>query len=268
MSWPSVEISRSRRCSRATQTPFQTRISTLGQLRVFAGMMYEPVTMPDLIDTDFTLSEREVRVLGVLMEKQVTTPAYYPMSVNALMNGCNQKNSRDPVVNYTESDVIGTIEGMRDRRLTTIVHEHGSRVPKYAQNLGRELRLEPDEHAVLCVLMLRGPQTVGELRGRCEPLHAFASLQAVEDTLTRLANRPVKPLVVRMERLPGAREARWAHTMSGAKGLEVMKAQLVSSIQSGSNNVVVDANRLEALEAEVRQLRAELQEVKRQLGME
>jgi hypothetical protein len=231
-------------------------------------MMYEPFTMPDLIDTDFTLSEREVRVLGVLMEKQVTTPAYYPMSVNALMNGCNQKNSRDPVVNYTESDVMSTIEGMRDRRLTTIVHEHGSRVPKYAQNLGRELRLEPDEHAVLCVLMLRGPQTVGELRGRCDPLHAFASLQAVEDTLNRLASRPVKPLVVRLERLPGAREARWAHTMSGTKGLEVMKAQLVSSIQAGSNNVVVDANRLEAVEAEVRELRAELQEIKRQLGIE
>jgi uncharacterized protein YceH (UPF0502 family) len=220
-----------------------------------------------LIDIDFTLTDSEVRVLGVLMEKQITTPAYYPMSPNALTNGCNQKNSRHPVLSYTEGHVMGTLEGMRDRRLVSVVHEHGSRVPKYAQLLTRELRLEPDEHAVLCVLMLRGAQTVGELRGRCEPIHAFSSLEAVEHTLNTLASRPVKPLVVRLERLPGARDARWAHTLMGAEGIAAMQADFASSSVQTMTAPSVDPNRLEALENEVRALRAELDEIKKQLGI-
>jgi uncharacterized protein len=220
-----------------------------------------------LIDIDFTLSDAEVRVLGVLMEKQITTPAYYPMSPNAMTNGCNQKNSRHPVVAFTEGHVMGTLEGMRDRRLVSVVHEHGSRVPKYAQLLTRELRLEPDEHAVLCVLMLRGAQTVGELRGRCEPIHAFSSLEAVEHTLSTLAARPVKPLVVRLERLPGARDARWAHTLMGTEGIAAMQADFVGSSTPTSSTPSVDPSRLDALENEVRALRAELDEIKKQLGL-
>ncbi len=219
-----------------------------------------------LIDIDFTLSDAEVRVLGVLMEKQITTPAYYPMSPNAMTNGCNQKNSRHPVVAFTEGQVMGTLEGMRDRRLVSVVHEHGSRVPKYAQLLTRELRLESDEHAVLCVLMLRGAQTVGELRGRCEPIHAFSSLEAVEHTLNTLAARPVKALVVRLERLPGARDARWAHTLMGTEGIAAMQADFVGS-SSPVSTPSIDPNRLETLETEVRALRAELDEIKKQLGI-
>lgn len=222
---------------------------------------------PPLIDIDFTLSDAEVRVLGVLMEKQITTPAYYPMSPNALTNGCNQKNSRHPVVAYTEGQVMGTLEGMRDRRLVSVVHEHGSRVPKYAQLLTRELRLEPAEHAVLCVLMLRGAQTVGELRGRCEPLHAFSSLESVEQTLNALAARPVKALVVRLERLPGARDARWAHTLMGSEGIAAMQADFVGSNAPVSSSPSLDPGRLDALENEVRALRAELEEIKKQLGI-
>ncbi len=222
--------------------------------------------MEPLIDIDFTLSDAEVRVLGVLMEKQVTTPAYYPMSPNALTNGCNQKNSRHPVLNYTESQVMGTLEGMRDRRLVSVVHEHGSRVPKYAQLLTRELRLEPDEHAVLCVLMLRGAQTIGELRGRCEPIHSFSSLEAVEGALNALATRPVKKLVVRLEKLPGARDARWAHTLMGNEGIAAMQADFVGS-SAAQNSPSIEAGRLEALESEVRALRAELEEIKNQLGI-
>jgi uncharacterized protein len=198
-----------------------------------------------------------VRVLGALMEKQVTTPDLYPLSLNSLTNACNQKNSRQPISSYSEREIEGALEGLRMKNLTGFVREPGGRVQKYQHYMARELYLKSDEHAVLCVLMLRGAQTVGELRGRCEPLHKFNDLSSVEAVLERFASRE---MVVRLERSAGERDHRWTHLLTGAPVLPV--AGDVARAGGGGSDVI---SRLEALEAEVLALRAELEAVKSKL---
>ncbi|MEP6998116.1 MAG: YceH family protein [Betaproteobacteria bacterium] len=160
-----------------------------------------------------TLSLLEARILGVLVEKQHTVPDIYPLSLNALTAGCNQKTSRDPVLHANESDVQAGIDRLRSASL--VVESSGGRVMRYAHNVERVLGLPSQAVALIAAMMLRGPQTVGELRISCDRLHRFADGSAVEGFLHELAERGAGALVVMLPRLPGARESRWMHLLSG-----------------------------------------------------
>ena len=190
------------------------------------------------------LSLLETRVLGTLVEKQHTVPDTYPLTLNSLVSGCNQKTSRSPVMEAAETEVQATLDGLKRRNL--VIESSGSRVARYAHNVDSVLKIPSQSVAILTVLMLRGPQTPGELRINCERLHRFADISAVEAFLQELAARPAGALVVQLARLPGARENRWAHLLSGApanpvhdeaqplpgnsKGLEARVAQLESEV--------------------------------------
>ena len=160
---------------------------------------------------DWQLDAAELRVLGALMEKEKTTPEYYPMSLNALVNACNQKSNREPVVNYDEETVETALHGLREKGLSSRI-SGGSRVPKHEHRFTERCNLGRREEAVLCVLMLRGPQTVGELRGRTERLYNFDDLESVENTLHRLAEIG---FVKKLPRQSGYKEQRWAQLLAG-----------------------------------------------------
>lgn len=163
------------------------------------------------------LSLLEARVLGVLVEKSNTVPDSYPLSLNALLAGCNQKTARDPVVNATEAEVQGATDALKALHL--VAESSGSRVTRYEHNMGRAMSLPGQSVALLATLLLRGPQTTAELRTNCERLHRFADLSAVEGFLNELAERSAEkggPLTVKLPRAPGSREARWAHLLCGA----------------------------------------------------
>ena len=210
------------------------------------------------------LSEIEVRVMGVLMEKQITVPDSYPMSPNGIRLGCNQKNSRFPLTEYTDRDVDAAISTLRDKRLVTVVHEHGARVPKYAQVLTRELKFEMPHHAIMAVLMLRGAQTPGELRGRAEPIFRFDSLEHAEKTIQDLCDWIPDPVMVQLERQPGESAIRFAHLLGDIEAQRAAPSGPVAAYASAGPNT---NERLEALEREVKELRAELQEIKSSLGI-
>ena len=161
------------------------------------------------------LTPQEIRVLGCLVEKERTTPQQYPMTENALITACNQSTNRDPIVSYDQSTVRRTLLGLRQQGLAKMVHRPGDRSEKHRHLLDEALELPADQIAVLSVLMLRGPQTVAELRTRTERLHAFGSLADVEAVLDALARREPEPLVQRLERRPGQKEARYTHLLLG-----------------------------------------------------
>jgi uncharacterized protein len=165
-----------------------------------------------------TLSLLETRVLGTLYEKQHTVPDTYPLTLNALVSGCNQKTSRSPVMEASESEIQATLDSLKSANL--VIESSGSRVARYSHNLERVLQVPSQSAAILTVLMLRGPQTVGELRINCERLHRFADISAVQGFLDELAARS---LVVQLPRLPGARENRWAHLLSGTPKIDEAK---------------------------------------------
>ena len=160
-----------------------------------------------------SLSLLETRVLGVLVEKQRTVPDTYPLTLNTLAAGCNQRTSRDPVMNATEHEIQASLDNLRS--LTLVVESSGGRVMRYAHNIDRVLGVPSQAVALLATLMLRGPQTVGELRQNCERLHRFADASALEAFLDELATRAAGPLVALLPRRPGEREVRWAHLLSG-----------------------------------------------------
>jgi len=193
------------------------------------------------------LSDFETRVLATLIEKQYATPDYYPMTENAVRLGANQKNNRNPVTNLSESEVSQTLESLQIKRLVGMFREHNARAPKYRQFLDREFKLEPPATIVLAVLMLRGPQTLGELKARSESMHKFASLQEVEEVVQTLINYAPNPLATQLERQPGEREVRYAHLLSGTPAPTV-RVEEKSELQS----------RLEALEAELRAVHEKL----------
>jgi uncharacterized protein YceH (UPF0502 family) len=157
----------------------------------------------------------EVRVLGALMEKEAATPEYYPLSLNALVNACNQKTNRDPVVSYGEATVEEALESLRQKGLVLRITGREVRVAKYAHRTTEAFNLGRRESAVLCVLLLRGPQTPGELRQRTQSMYTFEDLEGVESTLTRLIEWQPEPLARRMERRPGFKELRYMHLLSG-----------------------------------------------------
>jgi uncharacterized protein YceH (UPF0502 family) len=166
------------------------------------------------------LTDVEVRVLGALVEKQVTTPEYYPLTINSLMLACNQKNNRNPVTAYSEEQVAQTVENLREKNLTYVFYGSTSRVPKYKHVMTEVLHLSQAQLALMCVLMLRGSQTVGELRERASRLHEFSSLEEVEATLNSLISREPETLVTRLPRQAGQKEIRFAHLLAGEVALD------------------------------------------------
>lgn len=166
------------------------------------------------------LNEIEARVLGCLIEKELTTPEYYPLTLNSLTAACNQKSNRDPVLSLQETDVVRAIDSLRAKHLVWEAHLAGSRVPKYEHRARQLWSLRNDEIAALAVLLLRGAQTVGEIRTRSGRSYDFASLEDTEETLQRLIHREEGPLVQELERLPGHRETRFVHLLCGEPVIE------------------------------------------------
>ena len=209
---------------------------------------------------DQILTQVEVRVLGSLIEKEITTPEYYPLTLNALTNACNQISNRDPVVSFEEKTVARAIESLREKKLAWMVTGVG-RVPKYEHRFTEELQLAEQEVAVLCVLMLRGPQTVGEIRGRTGRLYEFKELEEVELTLQALLSAQ-PPLVVRLPRQPGTKESRYAHLLAGQVHLE--EREVTPRLEPATIEVRQENERMTRLEADLAQLRAEIQDLKQQ----
>lgn len=212
------------------------------------------------------LSLLETRVLGVLVEKQHTVPDTYPLTLNALVAGCNQKTSRDPVIEAGVAEVQMALDSLRSQ--TLVVETSGGRVQRYAHNIERVLQIPSQSTALLATLMLRGPQTTGELRINCDRLHKFADISAVEGFLNELAERPAGALVVELPRQPGARENRWAHLLSGAPPVEQASpaAAAVTGDVATSEIASLKAN-VARLESEVGELRALVTRLCAELGV-
>jgi len=215
----------------------------------------------DLNPMDIKLTDVEARVLGALVEKDITTPDYYPLSLNALVNACNQKNNRDPVMNLEEGAVRDGLNGLHDDGLAGPASGADSRVTKYEHRLQETFNFTRGETAVLCVLLLRGPQTPGELRGRTERMHRFEDLDAVQSSLQRLMQRE-PPLVAVLPRQPGAKESRYAHLLSG----EVEAGGLPAARVASPSSSVEDHERVSRLEEAVAVLQKEIVELKQQLA--
>jgi hypothetical protein len=209
----------------------------------------------------------QIRVLGSLIEKEITTPENYPLSLNALVNACNQRSSRDPVLNLTEEEVRHALRSLEDEDLVAV--EHSSRVEKYEHRIRTVLDLRRDETALLCLLFLRGPQTPGELRSRSDRLYSFDGLDVVESTLARMIASPdpasgnIRPLAVMLPRQPGSRESRYIHLLGGPVDTIApdsistnLRPRTLSAIDPGAESA--NAARIGALEAEVEALHAEV----------
>ena len=206
------------------------------------------------------LDEVEVRVLGALLEKEITTPEYYPLSLNALINACNQKSNRDPVMDLDESAVRSALESLNEKNLVGQASSADSRVPKYIHHLQEVFNFDRRESAVLCVLLLRGPQTPGELRGRTERMYRFDDLSVVESALHRLMERE-PPLVMKLARQPGTKESRYAHLLSG----EPEEWSAPAEAEPGAFTAGHDDERITRLETELESLRKEVADLRQEL---
>jgi len=195
------------------------------------------------------LTETEIRVVGCLIEKQLTTPEYYPLTLNALVAACNQKTSREPVVSFSDETVEKALDSLREKNLVYVFYGSTSRVPKYKHLVPDVFELTPSEVAVVCVLMLRGAQTLGELRERTGRLYEFSGLGEVAETLDSLMKRE-EPLIAKLERQPGQKEIRFFHLLSG-------ETPAVNTIVLPENDKI-ETDRLTKLEREVESLRVEL----------
>ena len=216
----------------------------------------------DDIKLDILLNEIEARVLGSLIEKDITTPDYYPLSLNALVNACNQKNNRDPVMHLEEDAVRQVLASLQDKRLAGPAGGADSRVAKYEHRAQEVFNFTRGETAIFCVLLLRGAQTPGELRGRTERMHRFEDLTEVQSTLQRLMQR--QPALVKvLSRLPGTKESRYAHLLSG----DVEDASTARDPSSAlASSTSIDASRLTEMENELAHLRNEVADLKQQFA--
>jgi uncharacterized protein len=202
---------------------------------------------------DLTLDTEEIRILGSLLEKEITTPEYYPLSLNGLLNACNQKSNRDPVLHLDEETLERALYMLREKGLLVSITGAGSRVVKYSHRISEKFNLGRRELAILCELMLRGPQTLGELRTRAERMHSFGDLAEVESVLDHMPE-----LVTKLPRRPGEKEARYAHLLSGEPP--------VSEPATVPFTPPAQPSRIDALEAEVAELRRELEDLKQQFA--
>ncbi|SRR5438034_4514141 len=208
------------------------------------------------------LTEVEVRVLGSLIEKQITTPEYYPLTLNALTLACNQKNNRNPVTAYDEATVAGAVESLRVKNLAYVFYGSNSRVPKYKHVVLEIFHLSHSELSLMCLLMLRGPQTVGELHGRSGRMFDFKGLEDVEETINSLISKDPDPLVIRLPRQPGQKETRFAHLLAGEINIETI-AESQSTRETGGSRPG-SAERIAHLEQEVERLNNQVQGLQRQ----
>ena len=206
------------------------------------------------------LDAAQVRVIGALIEKEITTPDNYPLTLNSLVSACNQTSNREPVMALTDDDVMHAVEALRKRSLVRAVQRSDSRTTRYRHLMAEGMGLDAAEQAVMCVLMLRGPQTPGELRGRGERMYRFEELSDVQGTLQKLMQR-TPPLVKMLPRQPGTKEARYAHLLSGDfEGSFEVPQSTSPAAEAGA-----DSERLERLEAEVAELRREFSDLKQQM---
>ena len=212
------------------------------------------------------LSPIEARVIGCLIEKQITTPDQYPLSLNALVNACNQKSNREPVMSADEAAIQTTLDHLIRKHLVIEKSGFGSRVPKYQHRFCNTefgaLKFTPQELAIVCELLVRGPQTPGELRTRAARMASFSEVGQVETALESLSSRADGPFVVRLPREPGRRDSRYAHLFSGAVAIPVLAEESITGSAIASAPA---PSRLERLEEEVRQLKEELQDIKARL---
>lgn len=206
------------------------------------------------------INEIEARVLGSLVEKQLTTPEYYPLTLNALTAACNQKSNREPVMSLGETDLLAAIDSLRDKNLVYLYYGSTSRTVKYKHMLPNVFDLDPPATAVIALLLLRGPQTVGELRGRSDRLYEFGGLDEVQAALDDLANRN-EPLVLRLERQPGQKESRYAHLLSGEVDQAAIATVAFVARSSGGSN-----ERIEKLENDLESVRSELEQFKQEFA--
>ncbi|MBL8148916.1 MAG: YceH family protein [Blastocatellia bacterium] len=215
---------------------------------------------------DSLLTKEELRVVGSLIEKELSTPDYYPMTLNALTNACNQLTNRDPVVTYDEKIILAALDSLKQKKLARVIIGSESRVPKYEETLGQYFGLAVQEMAILCVLILRGEQTAGELRARTNRLYEFANIEEVELTLESLIDRDSDPLIAPLPRQPGMKETRYAHLLAG----EVEPAtetsnpvQIVQTTEKSERIAVLEA-KVEVLQKEIAQLKEAFTEFKKQ----
>lgn len=199
----------------------------------------------------------EARVLGALIEKEISTPEYYPLTLNSLAAACNQKNNRDPVVEFDEKALVRALDSLRLKQLARMVSGADQRVPKYYHRAGETLGLERPALSLICELLLRGPQTVGELRGHCSRLWEFAGLEEVEAGLQALMERQEGVLVARLPRQPGRKESRYAHLLCGTPQLPVEERP--PRLEAATLEVRAENERLALMEGEVQRLSRELE---------
>ncbi len=215
------------------------------------------------------LNEVDARVLASLAEKQVTTPEYYPLTLNALTLACNQKNNRNPVASYDDETVAHALESLREKNLVYVFYGSSSRAPKYKQMMTEIFALSPQELALMCVLILRGPQTVGELRGRTDRLYDFTGLDEVEETLNSLAAKEPQPLIAKLPRQPGQKEVRYAHLLFGEVKIDHESEIKDAEIGAAKDRMRTDRHsrleyELETLRAQVESLQQEFEQFKKQ----
>ncbi|HOG50614.1 MAG TPA: DUF480 domain-containing protein [Lentisphaeria bacterium] len=214
----------------------------------------------------FILTEVEARILGCLLEKQTTTPDVYPLTLNSLVLACNQKSNRDPVVNYDERTVVSGLDGLREKKFALLIGQDGARVPKYGHNLDQTMPLSKQEQALFCVLLLRGPQTPGELKTRTERLADFASIEEVEQTLDAMITpENLPPLVVKLPIQAGKREARFTHLLCGEPELPEPDAWMPPA-EPARQELIAEQTRLTALENQVAELQNQLEKLQAELA--
>ncbi len=215
--------------------------------------------------TDFAipvpLTAEELRVLGCLIEKQFLTPDVYPLTLNSLMTACNQKTSREPVTAYDEDTCYGTLDGLQHRGLASKVSGPDHRVPKYRETLGERTNMRVSEIGLLCALMLRGPQTLNELKDRTQRIHEFATLEETEATLDRMMTREPQPLVVKLPRLAGQKEQRYMHLLAGPVNVEEL-----ASAAPVARAAAPQEDRVGRLEAEIATLRERMERLEEELA--
>ncbi len=213
-------------------------------------------------DSQFHLSEAEARVLGALIEKDITTPDYYPLSLNALVNACNQKNNRDPVMSLTEDAVRDALSSLQEKRMAGPAGGADSRVTKYEHRLQEVFNFDRREIAVVCVLLLRGPQTPGELRGRTERMYRFETLDDVQSALQKLMDR--QPSLARvLPRQPGTKESRYMHLFSGDVAADSAAVPSIPATRPAGDPL---ESRIANLENEVLSLSSEIADLRREFG--
>lgn len=208
------------------------------------------------------LSANEIRVLGCLLEKAATTPDAYPLTLNNLLLACNQKTNREPVVEFDEDIVIEAIDDLRQKGFVFRVDVAGSRVAKYRHNIDELLGLSRGSKALLTVLLLRGPQTLGELRTRCERMHSFADTKSVEEELIEVAEEIDRPLWMKLPRAPGKKEERYQHLFSGEPDIEALEQNTPAPVEAAAIKLAARDERIQSLETEVVQLKEQIESLK------